>query len=138
MQYPGILRRYLASIIDLIVVILIAWAIFTSPIDSTLGDLDLVVFLVILLIYEPLAATFACTAGQFLMRFRVRTFEKHEKMGIAQAYARYFVKLSLGVVSLLLIPTRSDRRSIHDIVAKTIVLEAKDAIYPSNRWLRQP
>jgi uncharacterized RDD family membrane protein YckC len=38
------------------------------------------------------------------------------------------VKYLLGVISFLTMPTRSDRRAIHDLAAETIVVEASAGV----------
>ncbi|MEJ2792870.1 RDD family protein [Iodobacter sp. LRB] len=128
MQYPSIFRRYTASLIDFLVVLLILWAISNSPLEPLFHESAFGLFIVLLLCYEPIATVLACSLGQYLMRFRVRNHSDLSRISGPQAYGRFFIKCSLGIVSLLLIPARKDRRAIHDVVAKTIVIEAKSPL----------
>jgi uncharacterized RDD family membrane protein YckC len=128
MQYPSIFRRYIASFIDLLVVLLILWAISNSPLEPIFHESAFGLFIALLLCYEPIATVLACSLGQYLMRFRVRNNSDQSKISWPQAYGRFLIKGGLGIISLLLIPARKDRRAIHDVMAKTIVIEAKHAL----------
>ena len=124
MLYPNALRRYVATVIDALVV----WGIIFSLVRLTAmtGAEGITFALVVgaVVAYEPLSTAYGCTLGQALMRFRVRTVEGLKRIGIAQAYGRFIVKYLLGVVSFVTMPARSDRRAIHDLMSQTIVIEA--------------
>ncbi len=126
MKYPSVFRRYLATLLDLLIIWLGVFLVTRIPVtpDSNLGITVVVVILI--LIYEPFLTTFLCTAGQWLFRFRVRTFEGKNRISLPQAYGRLFVKYFLGFISVLTIPSRSDRRAIHDFATETIVMEASN------------
>jgi uncharacterized RDD family membrane protein YckC len=124
MNYPNLLRRYVASLVDLAVIITaIYWCAklpFYRP-DSALGT---AVCLAVVAIYEPLLTAYACTLGQALMRFRIRTADLQKRPGMARAYIRVSVKYALGLLSFLTLPARRDRRAVHDLAAGTIVIDA--------------
>ena len=48
-------------------------------------------------------------------------------ISLLQAYVRLLVKYCLGVISVLTIPARQDRRAIHDFATETVVIEAAQA-----------
>lgn len=127
MSYPNALRRYVAMLIDALVVWMLVFSIVR--LTETAGSETLMIVLIVIVVaaYEPLSTAYACTLGQALMRFRVRTFEGLRRITIARAYGRFALKYLLGVISFLSMPVRSDRRAIHDLVSETIVIEAADA-----------
>ena len=126
MTYPNLLRRYLASVIDLLAVMFIVYLYSRTPLYTPGEDSGALVFFAVLLSYEPLLTVFLCTLGQAILRFRVRRAEDSTKISLAQAYVRLVVKYALGIISFLTMPARRDRRSIHDLAAGTIVLEARN------------
>ncbi len=127
MSYPNLLRRYLASVIDLLAVFCIVYLYSRTPLYTPGGDTSALVFFGVMASYEPLMTVFVCTLGQAAMRFRVRRAEDLNRVSLAQAYIRMVVKYALGIVSFLTMPARRDRRAIHDLAASTIVVEAKGA-----------
>jgi uncharacterized RDD family membrane protein YckC len=127
MGYPNLLRRYVASLIDLITVFFLVYLYSRTPLYTPRGNIGPFMFFVIFLSYEPLLTVFACTPGQASMRFRVRKPEDLRRIALGQAYLRLLVKYALGFISFLTMPARRDRRSIHDLAAGTIVVEASAA-----------
>jgi uncharacterized RDD family membrane protein YckC len=125
--YPNLLRRYLAAVIDLIAVILIVVAMGKLGLFEGRNDLGALVFLLVLVNYEPILTKFLCTAGQAAMSFRVRDVANGGRAPIWRLYIRVVVKAVLGIVSFLTLPVRRDRRAIHDLVANTLVVEASSA-----------
>ena len=124
MDYPSVFRRYLSTLLDLL--ILWSWIYLVTRIPA-LVESDWGVAAVVapvILTYEPLLTAYRCTIGQWVFRLRVRTFENKRRVSIRQAYSRLFVKYFLGAISVLTIPARSDRRAIHDFATETIVIEA--------------
>ena len=117
MEYPSVFRRYIAALIDGLVVLGLLYAVAKSPLTSFSGYA-----FPIILLYEPLFTSILCTMGQLLMGFRVRTFDGHNKINLFQAIIRYIVKYVLGVISLISIPAQKHRRGMHDLFARTIVL----------------
>jgi uncharacterized RDD family membrane protein YckC len=75
--------------------------------------------------HEPLLTTYACRLGQAVMRIRVRTAGNLTRIGLDQAFGRLIVKYLLGIISLLTVPARRDRRAIRDLSSGTIVIEAR-------------
>jgi uncharacterized RDD family membrane protein YckC len=127
MTYPNLLRRYLASVIDILAVIFIVFVLSTTPIYSSGGDSGLLLLVGVVASYEPLMTAYRCTLGQAIMRFRVRRNDGRHRISIGQAYLRLVVKYFLGLISFLTMPARRDRRAIHDLAAGTIVVEASSA-----------
>jgi uncharacterized RDD family membrane protein YckC len=124
MKYPNVLRRYLATLLDLFALWCVVYAFSRVPALTQGGTAAYWGLGVVLFFYEPLLTANACTFGQWVMRIRVRTPESLERIGLAQAIGRMLVKYLLGIVSFLTVPARDDRRAIHDLSAHTIVIEA--------------
>jgi len=127
-RYPNLLRRYLGAMIDGILIILLVVLIGQLPFYPSGNEATgVLVFLLVLANYEPILVTFVCTAGQAIMRFRVRDFATGGRVPIWRLYVRVVVKTFLGIISFLTLPARHDRRAIHDLAAKTLVVEASEA-----------
>jgi uncharacterized RDD family membrane protein YckC len=124
MQYPNALRRYLATLVDMAVMWAGIFLIARLQVATGSDALAYTLVAALLLFYEPMLTVYASTLGQVVMRFKVRTPGDLRRIRLAQAYARFVVKYLLGVISFLTMPTRSDRRAIHDLAAETIVVEA--------------
>ena len=125
MKYPNVLRRYLATMLDLFALWCICYAIAQTPALTERGALAYWVLGISLVLYEPLLTTYACTFGQAVMRIRVRTLETLTRISLDQAFGRMIVKYLLGIVSFLTVPAREDRRAIHDLSSGTIVIDAR-------------
>lgn len=125
MRYPNVLRRYLATVLDLFALWCIVYSISRTPALTDRGALAYWILAIALLLYEPLLTVYACTLGQAVMRIRVRTADGVKRIGLDQAFGRVIVKYILGILSLLSVPARRDRRAIHDLSSGTIVVEAR-------------
>jgi uncharacterized RDD family membrane protein YckC len=123
-KYPNVLRRYLATLLDLFAWWCLIYAMSRVPSITEHGALAYSLFGLSFLLYEPLLTTYACTLGQAIMRIRVRTKEGLKRIALGQAIVRMIVKYLLGIVSFLTVPARADRRAIHDLASDTIVIGA--------------
>ena len=129
MDYPSVLRRYLSTLLDLLILWSIVYLVARIPALANSDWGVTAVALPVVLMYEPFLTAFRCTIGQWVFRLRVRSFENGERISVLQAYGRLFMKYLLGAISILTIPARSDRRAIHDFATETIVIEAaKDGV----------
>jgi uncharacterized RDD family membrane protein YckC len=127
MEFPNLFRRYVASLIDVIVVIALVGFIGSSSLTESGNISGVVIFIVVIVAYEPILTVFACTLGQLVMRIRVRHSQAHVRIGFFSALFRTLVKYSLGIISFLTMPMQRERRAMHDLAAGTLVLDAKDA-----------
>lgn len=117
-RYPAVIRRYIASIIDVAVTVgLIAICFAAVPIEYRLW-----VFVIVLPMYEPLLVSRACTVGQLLMKIRVKDSRENRRISYLRALVRYSMKFLLGFISLVTIPASRDRRAIHDMSADSLVV----------------
>jgi uncharacterized RDD family membrane protein YckC len=124
MKYPNLLRRYLATVLDLFAWWCLIYAMSRVPGIAEHSTLAYALFGLSFLLYEPVLTTYACTLGQGIMGIRVRTVDSLQRIGLDQAYGRLTVKYFLGLISFLTVPARADRRAIHDLASNTIVINA--------------
>ena len=125
--YPSILIRYLGTIIDMVVVIMLITAVAkVLPLlgVATESKWAWAAILAPILVYEPLLTSKAATLGQLLMRFRIRDVASKKSISIFSAYSRWFVKFLLGGISLLTIPADAKRRAIHDHATDSVAIRA--------------
>lgn len=124
MKYPNVTRRYVAALIDGVVIYLLLFlglslmALETSLVAKLLA-------IAVAISYEPIFTAKLCTLGQLLMRYRVRSEDGYQHIGILKAYGRFVVKVILGLASLLLIPKSEKKQALHDLVTGTIVLNSQ-------------
>ena len=126
--YPSILRRYLATVIDgalPVIVFLTVTAIFQEAAESGMR-LHIGIAGAFFLIYEPFCTSKLCTVGQLLVGMRVRSFSTRQKISFLSAYARFIVKWFLGFLSFFIIGASENRRTMHDFAAGSIVIDVKE------------
>ena len=108
MIYPSVARRYFAAFIDELVI----YGLFYISSTLLVGNQDKVLNIIVvtsLVSYEPLFTSKFSTLGQLLMRFRVRSQNGYNNISLFQAYGRFALKVTLGIISLLFIPTDSKK-----------------------------
>ena len=125
-EYPTILRRYMATFIDglLIIFLLIFVSYLLHDESSVVTGTRVILIFGLFFIYEPFCTSKLCTLGQKLMGVRIRQQLNLEKISLASAYIRLFIKIILGIISFLTIPFSKDRKAIHDFAARSIVIRA--------------
>ncbi|MBL7671346.1 MAG: RDD family protein [Bdellovibrionaceae bacterium] len=118
--YGGFWRRFLALVIDLIVMIL------PSIVFGTV--LPYVGAAIFGLFYRPVfdASAIGASPGRALMGLRVTT-ETGERLSLKQAYIRYFMSVLSGLfmgLGFLISLFTVKRQTLHDMLAGTVVIEA--------------
>ena len=126
MTYPSLLRRYLATLVDLFVVLFVLYLFAHSPLYNKDSGAEVTWPLWLFVMYEPLSNRYGMTVGQFLLRFRVRTVKGHGRVPLWRGLIRVLTKYLLGIISFIRMPIQRERRALHDTIAGTIVLEARD------------
>jgi uncharacterized RDD family membrane protein YckC len=132
-QYPGLERRYFATIVDFftIVFIIIATLRILEGLDVHTETARKWAILAPVFIYEAFLTSTFGTLGQHLFRFRVRRFRKGDpeirlkRINIVQAYIRLFLKYLLGALSCLTMPANPQRRALHDLTVGSVVIGTK-------------
>ena len=126
LRYPSLLRRYVASLIDGAVLAFLFVLYVQHPWRSQQTGAIHYWPLLSLALYEPLLTRYRCTLGQLLMRIRVRTEPKIDRVPVLRTLLRLAVKYSLGIVSFLFLPAHPKKQALHDLAADTIVVNAFD------------
>lgn len=129
MEYPGIRRRYLATLIDSILII--SFLIMSSTMIGSNNETDrlirIAVFVFAIFIFEPLLTSKLYTPGQKMVGIRVRNVNTLENLSLTEAFVRFITKVIFGFVSLFTIIITENRRAIHDFAGKSIVVNAEDS-----------
>jgi uncharacterized RDD family membrane protein YckC len=129
-QYPNILRRYFATLIDgilvLIVLIMISYTLRGESNISTVLRVAVIIFM--FFVYEPICTSRFCTLGQKLTGIRIRRRFLHERISIPAAYLRIIVKVFLGIISFFSIPFTKNKRALHDFAVGSVVIFKKPII----------
>lgn len=129
-RYAGVLDRVKAIMIDS--ALILAAIVITSSVLSFLGDIPdfvrMICFLFIFLLYEPLFTVFrGGTLGQMIMGLRVKKeWDESKNINFASASVRYIIKILLGWFSLLTVSANTRKRAIHDQIAGSVVVYAKN------------
>jgi uncharacterized RDD family membrane protein YckC len=125
-KYPTILRRYLASSIDVVFILTVFIAFFYMLNGD--NDIGLIIRIMIgfsvLFLYEPVFTSRLCTIGQKITGIRVRKADSGKRLSIPEACLRTVVKLLLGLISFFSIPVTRKRRALHDFAAGSVVIYA--------------
>jgi uncharacterized RDD family membrane protein YckC len=125
---PTIKARYISMLIDILIIILISSAISSAfeIIGSVPGFVKGILFVVVVLLYEPILITSGSTIGQLFMNLRVRDF-KHpdQKLSFHLAILRTIVKILLGWLSFVTVTFNVNRRAIHDFASGSIMLSKR-------------
>ncbi len=123
--YPSMLNRLQAMFFDFWIIVAIVMLLFVNFFDmyeERLVGLKIILFLIILFIYDPIGAMTGGTIGYRTMGMKIRREDGISRISIAQAYKRSFVKFLLGMLTFFWIGSDPKRRALHDKVAGTVVL----------------
>lgn len=128
-HYPSIMNRIQALFLDvwliLGVLMYISSTFFSQYQDRYVG-IKIILFFVVLLIYEPIGNITGGTLGYRTMGMKIRCYGNLEKkVGFSQALMRTCIKLSLGWISFLTISLDPHRRAMHDKASGTVVINSK-------------
>jgi uncharacterized RDD family membrane protein YckC len=125
---PTIKARYTSMLIDVLIIVLLSIGI-TSLIErvgGVPGFVKGILFIVVVLLYEPILVSSGTTIGQLIMNLRVRNFKQPDKkLTIQSAILRSAVKIFLGWLSFVTITFNVNRRAIHDMASGSIVISNK-------------
>ena len=125
MNYPSLLRRYVATVIDLLVILFVFFLYAKSPLYDASASVSATWPLWLYVVYEPVCNRYATTVGQLLMGFRVRTYKEHRRVPLWRGLVRLVTKYLLGAISFIKMPVHKQRRALHDIISGTIVVSKR-------------
>ena len=120
------LQIFLGQFTDVFVVMLLI-AIGISVAIGELVDASIIGTIVFMFfVYEPLFTSKLCTLGQKLTGIRIRKhLASRKRISLPAAYARIFIKLTLGLISFFTIPVTKGKRAIHDFAVGSVVIYDK-------------
>lgn len=124
--YPPLSDRIQSTFIDMILIVLLMFAI-AGILDSIHEPPDwirIALFIGIWLVYEPLATALGCTLGNYMKGIRVKqATDSNRRISFVQALVRYVVKIALGWVSFLTIHGSPKRRATHDMASGSVMIK---------------
>ena len=125
--YPSLTERIKSTVADALL-ILFLMSITAMILDNYTEVPDwarATLFIAMFFIYEPLAQTFGCTLGNYVMGIRTRQESNHAKrLNIFQAYLRFGVKSLLGWISFFTMNSNIKRRAMHDLASGSVMVYA--------------
>ena len=128
-KYPRITDRVKGAFADGLV--LIGLMVIVSSVFSSIEDVSdearKVAFVVIFFVYDPLLTSLlGGTLGHLMVGIRVKQESDIEKnIPIYFAVLRFAIKASLGWISLLTVTGNEQRKAIHYMAAKSLVVYNK-------------
>lgn len=141
-EFPTTSKRYSAIFYDGLIVVLLLYITnifydYSLP-ETLLGRLS--VFFIPFFIYDVLANTFGVTVGQLMTNTRVRRVDNlEEKPNIVFQILRSAIKFWAAPISIILTSIGKNKKALHDIVAKTVVIENitdKEKVFTNNKWFK--
>ena len=126
-NYPSLVRRVQSIFIDTMVIIIVMLSASTilSNIQSTPDWIRIALFVFLFFIYEPVFMAFSAgTIGNRLMGIQVKQIaDEHKGPTLLQSYIRFMFKFFLGWLSFVTMHFNVQRRAIHDLMGKTVMLQ---------------
>lgn len=126
--YPVLLKRVQSTFIDLLVIV--GMMFLASLLLNALGgeetpdEINILLFIVIWALYEPVCTALGGTIGNLLTGIRVRdNRDVSRKIPFWKAFIRYLLKINLGWLSFVTIHFNPRRRAIHDLGAGSVMIE---------------
>lgn len=123
-QYPSLLDRIQSAFIDTILILILIMTFFSISDKYDLPNVVKMIFVGLLLAYEPIAMTIGCTLGNYIKRIRVKSYsDTTKRINILQAIIRYAIKMLLGWISFFTIHRSTKRRAIHDMISGSVMIK---------------
>ena len=86
-----------------------------------------ILLFICILMYEPIFISLNGTFGNHKNSIRVRqNKDTTKKLNFFQSLLRYFLKISLGWISLIFILMNQKGRALHDIISGSIMIKVDD------------
>lgn len=129
---PGISIRVRAMVIDtiaLLVFMFFATYLF-SLFEKVPDNAKMIAVVFIFFLYDPIfTSSFGGTLGHLMMGIRVkREMDPSRNIWFHWAILRFIVKAIVGIVSLIIVTTNKQGKAMHDYVAGSIVVFAKEPV----------
>lgn len=124
-RYPSLKERVKAIFIDnFIIIILMTIASYVFSLFENVSDNYRIFILILIIMYDPLFTSFfGRTIGQKMNRICIkRESDETKNLVLPIAIVRYFIKLILGWVSLLIVTNNEKHKAIHDMAVESVVI----------------
>lgn len=125
---PTIKTRYFSMLIDVVVILILALGIsfLLEKIGQVPDYVRGILFVIVIILYEPILVTFGTTIGQLLLNIRVRQFNNPDKkLAFPLVLFRFIIKIFLGWLSFITVTFNINRRAIHDFASGSIMIANK-------------
>lgn len=124
-RYPSLKERVKALFIDnFIIIILMFISSYIFSLFEHIPDNYRIYAFILIIMYDPLfTSIFGSTIGQKMNGICVkRESDETKNIGLSIAIIRYFIKLILGWVSLLIVTSNFKHKAIHDMAVGSVVI----------------
>jgi len=126
-EYPSLVKRVQSIFIDtvLIIIAMVVISAVLSNIQNTHDWIRVALFVFLFFVYEPVFVAFTQgTIGNRLMGIQVKQVaDENKRPTLLQSYLRFVFKFFLGWLSFITMHFNVQRRAIHDLVGKTVMLQ---------------
>jgi hypothetical protein len=127
-NYASVIDRVKSTTIDTL--LLIACFYLLSDILNSMSNVSeslRILLFICILMYEPIFISLNGTFGNHKNSIRVRqNKDTTKKLNFFQSLLRYFLKISLGWISLIFILMNQKGRALHDIISGSIMIKVDD------------
>ena len=127
-NYASVIDRVKSTTIDTL--LLIACFYLLSDILNSMSNVSeslRILLFICILMYEPIFISLNGTFGNYRNSIRVRKNKDiTKKLNFFQSLLRYFLKISLGWISLIFILMNQKGRALHDIISGSIMIKVDD------------
>ncbi|RBA28256.1 RDD family protein [Flavobacterium tibetense] len=127
-NYASVIDRVKSTTIDTL--LLIACFYLLSDILNSMNNVSeslRILLFICILMYEPIFISLNGTFGNHKNSIRVRqNKDTTKKLNFFQSLLRYFLKISLGWISLIFILMNQKGRALHDIISGSIMIKVDD------------
>lgn len=123
---PSVMDRLKATFTDVFVIILLM--LFIANVFDSINDVPehyrILGAIIMLTIYDPLCVSLTGgSVGHYAMGLRVKRISNQEKnISFPLAILRLIIKILLGWISLLTVPSSENKQAIHDHIVESIVI----------------
>jgi uncharacterized RDD family membrane protein YckC len=128
-NYAILPNRIKAVVIDGIIIISAMYIISEvfALFDDVPNFLRATSFILVFLLYDPLfTSILGGTIGHSYSKITVKNEKNLEKnISFPQALIRFTIKSTLGWISLLTVTSNSKKQALHDLIAKSVVIDVK-------------
>lgn len=127
MEYPTILKRIQSTLVDQVIAFMLlgVLVVLSNQINPDAIPLKALAF-IIAFSYEPLMTYGSRTIGQRLTGIKVAWIDPDPSFRLLRMYCRFIWKILLGWVSFLTLFINKQKRTIHDLLFRTVVIYNKN------------